>query len=82
MLSHSGLNLQTETLVKASCESFIKTLKREEIYASRYENLEDLCANVENFIEDYYVVLEAAPSECDFGTTWASDLRFGRYPSS
>jgi putative transposase len=38
----------------ASCESFIKTLKREEIYASRYENLEDLRANVENFIEEYY----------------------------
>ena len=26
----------------ASCESFIKTLKREEIYANRYENLEHL----------------------------------------
>ena len=38
----------------ASCESFIKTLKREEIYASHYENLEDLRANVENFIEEYY----------------------------
>jgi transposase InsO family protein len=38
----------------ASCESFIKTLKREEIYASRYENLEHLRANVEIFIDEYY----------------------------
>jgi putative transposase len=38
----------------ASCESFMKTLKREEIYASRYENLENLRANVEVFIEQYY----------------------------
>jgi len=38
----------------ASCESFIKTLKREEIYASRYENLEQLRANVELFIDEYY----------------------------
>jgi transposase InsO family protein len=28
----------------ASCESFLKTLKREEIYASSYENLEHLIA--------------------------------------
>jgi putative transposase len=38
----------------ASCESFMKTLKREEIYASRYENLEHLRANLEVFIEQYY----------------------------
>ena len=38
----------------ASCESFIKTLKREEIYVSRYENLEQLRANVEIFIDEYY----------------------------
>jgi transposase InsO family protein len=38
----------------ASCESFMKTLKREEIYVNRYENLEDLRANVEIFIEQYY----------------------------
>ncbi len=38
----------------ASCESFIKTLKREEIYANRYENLEDLREHVEEFIEEYY----------------------------
>ncbi len=38
----------------ASCESFIKTLKREEIYANSYENLEHLRANIEVFIEQYY----------------------------
>jgi len=38
----------------ASCESFIKTLKREEIYASKYEGLENLRANIEEFIEQYY----------------------------
>ena len=38
----------------ASCESFIKTLKREEIYANEYENLDHLRANIEEFIERYY----------------------------
>ena len=38
----------------ASCESFIKTLKREEIYANEYENLEHLRNNLEEFIERYY----------------------------
>jgi len=38
----------------AFCESFIKTLKREEIYASCYRDLEDLRANLEVFIEQYY----------------------------
>ncbi len=38
----------------ASCESFIKTLKREEIYANEYDDLEHLLANLEQFIEQYY----------------------------
>jgi transposase InsO family protein len=38
----------------ASCESFLKTLKREEIYANKYENLEHLRANIEEFIDQYY----------------------------
>jgi hypothetical protein len=38
----------------ARCESFMKTLKREEIYANRYRDLEDLRANVLEFIERYY----------------------------
>ena len=38
----------------ASCESFMKTLKREEIYANRYDNLEQLRINIEEFVEEYY----------------------------
>jgi putative transposase len=38
----------------ASCESFMKTLKREEIYANKYDHLENLRANIEEFIEQYY----------------------------
>jgi transposase InsO family protein len=38
----------------ASCESFMKTLKREEIYANTYRDLDDLRANIEAFIEYYY----------------------------
>ena len=38
----------------ASCESFIKTLKREEIYANDYSTLEQLREQVEEFIERYY----------------------------
>jgi putative transposase len=38
----------------ASCESFMKTLKREEIYASDYRDLEHLRENLEEFIERYY----------------------------
>ena len=38
----------------ASCESFIKTLKREEIYANEYGDLEHLRENIATFIESYY----------------------------
>lgn len=38
----------------ASCESFIKTLKQEEIYCHDYRNLEHLYDNSEVFIEHYY----------------------------
>jgi putative transposase len=38
----------------ASCESFIKTLKREEIYANQYDDIEHVRANIESFIEQYY----------------------------
>jgi len=37
-----------------SRESFIKTLKREEIYANEYRDLEDLRSNIEEFIGGYY----------------------------
>ena len=38
----------------ASCESFMKTLKREEIYANDYRNLEHLRTNIEAFLDQYY----------------------------
>ena len=38
----------------ASCESFMKTLKREEIYANQYQDLDHLRANIQEFIEQYY----------------------------
>jgi transposase InsO family protein len=38
----------------ASCESFMRTLKREEIYANTYRDLDDLRAHVEEFIDCYY----------------------------
>jgi transposase InsO family protein len=38
----------------ASCESFIKTLKREEIYANKYDDIDQLRTNIEEFIERYY----------------------------
>ena len=38
----------------ANCESFIKTLKQEEIYTNDYRDLEHLRENVGEFIEQYY----------------------------
>jgi putative transposase len=38
----------------ASCESFLKTLKREEIYASEYRDLDHLRENLAAFIDHYY----------------------------
>ena len=38
----------------ASCESFMKTLKREEIYANTYRDLDHLRTHVAVFIEQYY----------------------------
>jgi putative transposase len=38
----------------AYCESFLKTLKQEEIYCRSYETLEELESNIEEFIDNYY----------------------------
>ena len=38
----------------APCESFIKTLKQEEIYGHPYRDLEELRLHLREFIEDYY----------------------------
>ena len=45
-----------ESVLKATpvAESFMKTLKREEIYANQYRDMEHLLANIEEFIEQYY----------------------------
>ena len=40
----------------ATCESFLKALKREEIHASTYRDFEDLRERMEEFIEGYYNV--------------------------
>jgi putative transposase len=38
----------------AACESFIKTLKQEEIYCNQYRDFEELAAHLEEFIGNYY----------------------------
>jgi putative transposase len=38
----------------AQCESFMKTLKQEEIHTRRYRDLTDLEAHIDHFIERYY----------------------------
>lgn len=38
----------------AFCESFIKTLKREQIYACKYHYIDELLDHLEEFIEQYY----------------------------
>ena len=66
----------------ASCESFMKTLKREEIYANKYDDLENLRANIEEFIEQYLqsaaVALGAGLSISRRVRATDRDARFGR----
>jgi putative transposase len=38
----------------ARCESFLRTLKQEEIYCTKYATFEELKENVKRFIEEYY----------------------------
>lgn len=38
----------------AFCESFMKTLKREQIAASKYQYIDELNAHIEEFIDQYY----------------------------
>ena len=40
----------------AVCESFMKTLKQEEIYCNQYRDFEELSVNLEEFIGNYYNV--------------------------
>jgi len=66
----------------ASCESFMKTLKREEIYATPYRDLDHLRANLAAFIDEYYngtrlhSALGYQPPN-DFERGLASGLPFG-----
>lgn len=64
----------------ASCESFMKTLKREEIYANRYRDLDQLRENIAAFIDGYYnrVRLHSAlgyRSPVEFEQTAAAELK-------
>jgi transposase InsO family protein len=38
----------------AACESFMKTLKQEEIYCNQYRDFEELSAHLEEFLGTYY----------------------------
>jgi transposase InsO family protein len=38
----------------AACESFMKTLKQEEIYCNQYKDFDELSAHLEEFLENYY----------------------------
>src|ERR1022692_2920892 len=49
-----SMSQPTNPYDNASCESFLKTLKREEIYAQAYRDLDHLRANIEAFIDRYY----------------------------
>ena len=49
-----SMSRPTNPYDNASCESFIKTLKREEIYANEYRDLEHLREHIEEFIGSYY----------------------------
>ena len=42
------------TLANARCERFLRTLKEEEIHCHQYRTREELTANVEDFIENFY----------------------------
>jgi putative transposase len=65
-----GMSRPANPQDNVSCESFVKTLKREEIYANRYDNLEQLRRNIEEFVEEYYnrqrlhSALVTSPSFC------------------
>ena len=78
----------------ASCESFMRTLKREEIYAGSYRDLDDLRAHLEEFIDRYYNRIrlhsalgyrppeefeQAAPSPACAASSGAASMSFFRH---
>jgi hypothetical protein len=46
--------VQLTALTNASCESFMKTLKCEEVYRSEYRNLAEARARIGDFLEEIY----------------------------
>jgi transposase InsO family protein len=52
--AHLSMSRPARPWENGKCESFIKTLKREEINARRYASLDQLRQNVEEFIEQIY----------------------------
>jgi putative transposase len=81
----------------AVCESFMKTLKQEEIYCYQYRGFEELSAHLEEFIETYYNRLrlhsalgyrtpeefeqDAAAATSPGGTQGAATLRYFTPPN-
>ena len=75
----------------AFCESFIKTLKREQIWAHKYQYIDQLNAHLEEFIEQYYDRLrlhsalgyktpEQFEAACSTQTDWAApSVSFSRH---
>ena len=66
----------------AACESFMKTLKQEEIYCNQYRDFEDLQQSLEQFLDDYYNRLRLhsalgyrTPEEFERDATAAPDSR-------
>jgi transposase InsO family protein len=66
----------------ASCESFMKTLKREEIYCREYKDYDDLSQHVEAFIDQYYnrqrlhsALGYRAPADFELATAAAGETR-------
>ena len=73
-----GMRRPANPYDNASCESFLKTLKREEIYSHAYRDLDHLCANIAVFIEQYdnrgrlhSVLGYHLPEECEHAASLA-----------
>lgn len=50
----SSMSYPARPWENARCERFMRTLKEEEIHCHQYRTLEELTANVEDFIENFY----------------------------
>jgi len=49
-----SMSRPAKSLDNAACESFMKTLKQEEIYCNRYADYSELSDHLEEFIDTYY----------------------------